>query len=154
MVKNHKDYGKGQTMIKLLTLEGFWDGDTCSKPMNQNLRQSKLTEEQTIRFAAITFLSNSQPYRPSTLVSGGFNSFISLWILWFCITFMSLYSPYLHFSVEKSLSPPKSYKSFSDRRRWRPPFSAWEELILTAEWGSSTAEIVLGPISIAPGKVL
>lgn len=78
MVKNHKDYGKGQIMIKLLTLEGFWDGDTCSKHMNQNLRQTKLTEERTIRFGAITFLSNSDPYRPSTLVNGGFNSFIFL----------------------------------------------------------------------------
>lgn len=65
-------------MVKLLTLEGFWDGDTCSKHMNQNLGQIKLNEEQTVRFAAITFLSNSHPYQSSTLVSGGFNGFIFL----------------------------------------------------------------------------
>lgn len=45
MVKNHKDHGKGQIMIKLLTVERFWYGDTCSKHLNQNLRQIKPIEE-------------------------------------------------------------------------------------------------------------
>lgn len=76
----------------------------------------------------------------------GYNGFIFLSII-------SLYSPHLHFSREKCFSP-ESYELFSDRGRWKPPFSIREELILTVEWGSSIAELVLGPISIAPGNVL
>jgi len=65
-------------MIKLLTIEGFWDGDTCSKHLNQNLRHIKLTEERTIRFGATTFLSSSQTQWPNTLIYEGYKGFIFL----------------------------------------------------------------------------